>query len=516
MFLFQVANPDVNLTLILPELIVGVAAVVVMLVDAFTRRGQRSITGALSIVTLLAAGAASIWLWVKWPDVRSAFNGMIVLDELRLSFTLIFLIVSILTILISTVWIENEELPAGEFHALLLFATCGMMLMASAGDLVIVFLGLEILSIATYVLAGFRRTDVRSNESSLKYFILGSFASAFLLYGIALVYGATATGPDQPGTTNIAMIAARANQSLYPPLLLAGLAMMLVGFGFKIATAPFHVWTPDVYEGAPTPVTAFMAAGPKAAGFASFMRVFVFGFPLATTAASTAGYAHSSWVGALAIMAALTMTVGNVVAIAQSSVKRMLAYSSIAHAGYALVGFVAAGAASDPQQRSTALTAVAFYLLTYAVMNMGAFAVITLIARAGDRHDKIEDYNGIGFSSPVLAFSLSIFLLSLLGMPLTAGFMGKIVVFGAALREGYVWLVVIGVLNTAVSAYYYLRLIIVMFFRERSTPWDAPKIPAALAVALIITIAAVFYLGLFPGRVISAFSAKPAASVSAR
>jgi NADH-quinone oxidoreductase subunit N len=197
-------------------------------------------------------------------------------------------------------------------------------------------------------------------------------------------------------------------------------------------------------------------------------------------------------------------------------VKRMLAYSSIAHAGYALVGFVAAGAASDPQQRSTALTAVAFYLLTYAVMNMGAFAVITLIARAGDRQDKVEDYNGIGFSSPVLAFSLSIFLLSLLGMPLTAGFMGKIVVFGAALREGYVWLVVIGVLNTAVSAYYYLRLIIVMFFRERSTPWEAPRIPAALAVALVITIAAVFYLGLFPGRVISAFSAKPTISLSAR
>jgi NADH-quinone oxidoreductase subunit N len=514
MFLFQVANPDVNLALIAPELIIGVAGVIVMLVDAFTDRRQRNVTASLSIVALLAAGAASIWLWMRWP-ATSAFNGMIVLDELRLSFTVVFLIVAILTILIATIWIDVEDLPAGEFHSLLLFATSGMMLMASAGDLVIIFLGLEILSIATYVLAGFRRTDTRSNESSLKYFILGSFASAFLLYGIALIYGATATGPDQPGTTNIALIAARANQSLYPPLLFAGIAMLLVGFGFKIATAPFHVWTPDVYEGAPTPVTAFMAAGPKAAGFAAFMRVFLFGFPMAT-AATTAGYAHATWVGALAIMAALTMSIGNVVAIVQNNVKRMLAYSSIAHAGYALVGFVAAGAATDVTQRGAALTAVAFYLLTYAVMNMGAFAIVTVIARKGDQRNKVDDYNGIGFSSPVLAFSLSIFLLSLLGMPLTAGFMGKILVFSAAINQGYVWLVVIGVLNTAVSAYYYLRLIVVMFFREPSGAWEAPRIPAAVAVALILTILGVFYLGLFPGRIISIFSPKPPVSISVR
>jgi NADH-quinone oxidoreductase subunit N len=515
MFLFQVANPDVNLALIAPELIVAVAGVIVMLVDAFTQRRQRNVTATLSILALVAAGAASVWLWINWP-ATSAFNGMIVLDELRLSFTVVFLIVAILTILIATIWIDVEDLPAGEFHSLLLFATSGMMLMASAGDLVIVFLGLEILSIATYVLAGFRRTDRRSNESSLKYFILGSFASAFLLYGIALIYGATATGPDQPGTTNIVLIAARANQSLYPPLLFAGMAMLLVGFGFKIATAPFHVWTPDVYEGAPTPVTAFMAAGPKAAGFAAFMRVFLFGFPIVAATASIAGYAHATWVGALAIMAALTMSIGNVVAIVQNNVKRMLAYSSIAHAGYALVGFVAAGAATDAAQRGAALTAVAFYLLAYAVMNMGAFAVVTVIARKGDQRNDVDDYNGIGFSSPVLAFSLSIFLLSLLGMPLTAGFMGKIMVFSAAVNQGYVWLVVIGVLNSAVSAYYYLRLIVVMFFREPNSAWEAPRIPAAVAVALILTILGVFYLGLFPGRVISIFSPKPAISVSLR
>ena len=515
MLLFQVANPDVNLTLILPELIVALAGVIVMIVDAFSSPRQRLVTGTLSLLAMLAAAAATIWLWVARPLTASAFNGMIVLDEFRLSFTMVFIVVAILTLLIATIWIETENLPAGEFHSLLLFATAGMMLMASAGDLVIVFLGLEILSIATYVLAGFRRTDTRSNESSLKYFILGSFASAFLLYGIALIYGATATN-TLPGTTNIATIATRLDQSLYPPLLFAGIAMLIVGFGFKIATAPFHVWTPDVYEGAPTPVTAFMAAGPKAAGFASFMRVFLFGFPIVTAVASTAGFAHAAWVGALAIMAALTMTIGNVVAIVQNNVKRMLAYSSIAHAGYALVGFVAAGAATDPAQRSAAVTAVIFYLLTYAVMNMGAFAIVTIIARKGDQRNEVEDYNGIGFSSPVLAFSLSIFLLSLLGMPLTAGFMGKIMVFSAAVNQGYVWLVVLGVLNTAISAYYYLRLIIVMFFKERTTVWEPPRIPAGVAVALILTILGVFYLGLFPGRVINAFSPKPASPVVVR
>src|SRR6266705_3076893 len=498
---FQAANPDISLTLIAPELIVGIAGVVIMLVDAFGRRGQRWVTGALSIAALVAAAVASVWLGTSSSAPHDAFNGMIVLDELRLSFTLIFVIVSILTVLIAAAWLDTEKLPAGEFHALLLFGTCGMMLMAAAGDLVIVFLGLEILSIATYVMAGFRRTDVRSNESSLKYFILGSFASAFLLYGIALIYGGTAT-ETLPGTTNIALIAGRLNQSLYPPLLFAGAAMLLVGFGFKIAMAPFHVWTPDVYEGAPTPVTAFMAAGPKAAGFASFMRVFLFGFPFVTAAASTAGYAHQSWLGALAIMAALTMTIGNVVAIVQNNVKRMLAYSSIAHAGYALIGFIAAGTAADPQERGAAVSAVAFYLLAYAVMNLGAFAIVALIARSGDRRTEVDDYNGIGFDSPVLAFALSLFLLSLLGMPLTAGFMGKIMVFSAALREGYVWLVGIGVLNSAVSAYYYLRLIIVMFFRERTTEWSAPRVPASVAVALLITIIGVLYLGIFPGRII--------------
>jgi NADH-quinone oxidoreductase subunit N len=509
-FAFQIlTQPDVNFGLILPEVIVGAVGVVVMLVDAFARPTQRWVTGGLSLAGLAGAGAACLWMWMNWTGVPPrGFNGMIVFDELRLSFTLIFLLVSALTILISMVWVENEKLPAGEFHALLLFATVGMMLMASGNDLVIIFLGLEILSIATYVLAGFRRTDLRSNESSLKYFILGSFSSAFLLYGIALIYGATATKSGFAGTTNITEIATRLGDARYPELLFAGAAMMLVGFGFKIATAPFHVWTPDVYEGAPTPVTAFMAAGPKAAGFASFMRVFVFGFPIVAASSSLTTQPNTVWVSAMVVLAMLTMSVGNIVAIVQNNVKRMLAYSSIAHAGYALVGFVAAGA-SVGADRDKALAAVAFYMLTYAVMNLGAFAIVTLIARKNDRRTEVEDYNGIGFRAPALSFTLSLFLLSLLGLPLTAGFMGKVVVFGAALNKGFYALVVVAVLNTALSAYYYLRLIIVMFFRERTTEWTAPRAPASLVVAIIITVIGVFYLGLFPNKVIDAFQKKP-------
>ncbi|CDM64443.1 NADH-quinone oxidoreductase subunit N [Pyrinomonas methylaliphatogenes] len=500
---------DVNLWLLMPELIVASAGVLVMLVDAFTKRlDQRWLTGGISLIGLVAAAVSCVWLWTSWTGPTEAFFGMIVLDRLRLSFTLVFLVVSALSVLLSMIWVEWERLPAGEFHALLLFATAGMMLMASGGDLVMIFLGLELLSISTYVMAGFRRTDVRSNEASMKYFILGSFSSAFLLYGTALVYGATAMANGTPGTTNIREIAQRLDTALYPPLLFAGAAMLLIGFGFKVATAPFHVWTPDVYEGAPTPVTAFMAAGPKAAGFASFMRVFLFGFPF-VVAAGTAQRLHSAWIAVLVVLAVITMTVGNTAAILQSNVKRMLAYSSIAHAGYVLVGLVAAGAASDLGQRNEAIAAVVFYLLVYSIMTLGAFAVVTILARSGDRRTEIEDYNGIGFDSPWLAFAFSVSLLSLLGVPLTAGFMGKVMVFSAALDQGYVGLVVVAVLNTVVSAYYYLRLIVVMFFRERSGAWNAPLVPASMAIALALTVVGIFYLGIFPGRVIEVFQASP-------
>jgi NADH-quinone oxidoreductase subunit N len=505
-------------SLLLPEIIVCVAAVVVMMVDAFSKPTQRAASGGVALAGLVGAAIATISLWnSSIGGDQSSFSGMIVLDRLRLSFTLIFLLVSALTILISMVWVETERLPAGEFHSLLLFATAGMMLMASGLDLVMIFLGLEILSIATYVMAGFRRSDLRSNESSLKYFILGSFSSAFLLYGIALVYGGSAT-PFLPGTTNIVKISQQLAAARYPSLIFVGAAMMLVGFGFKIATAPFHIWTPDVYEGAPTPVTAFMAAGPKAAGFAAFLRVFVFAFPFVVSTSATDAASvviHSAWLNALVVLAIITMTVGNIAAIVQSNVKRMLAYSSIAHAGYALVGFIAAGASGDLDFRNRALSAVAFYLLTYAVMNLGAFAVVGLVARSGDRRTEFEDYNGIGFRAPILSFTLSLFMLSLFGMPLTAGFMGKIAVFSSALQQGYYTLVIIAVLNTALSAYYYLRLIVVMFFRDRTTSWTAPPIPLATSIALIIAVLGVLYLGIFPGRVMDAFQEKQLQPVTA-
>ena len=284
--------------------------------------------------------------------------------------------------------------------------------------------------------------------------------------------------------------------------------MMIIGFGFKVAMAPFHVWTPDVYEGAPTPITGFMAAGPKAAAFASFVRVFVLGFPLVAGVQASA-LLHESWITALALLAMLTMIVGNVSAILQNNVKRMLAYSSIAHAGYAMVGFIGAGVAATAAARDEAVASVAFYMLTYAVTNLGAFAIVTLLAQKNDRRCDFEDYNGIGFRSPLLSFTLSLFMLSLLGLPLTAGFMGKVLVFRPALSAGnslLAVLVVVAVVNTAISAYYYLRLIVVMFFRERTTEWREPKMPAAMAAALIITAVGVLYFGIFADQTIQRFS----------
>ncbi len=498
MFLLQtLTNPDVNISIFLPEMIVAIAGIIVMLYDSFFPK-QRAVTGTISLIGL---AVSAVLLITMWNEPMAGWNGMIAHDNLRLSFSFVFLLVSAMTILISTVWVERENVPVGEYHALLMFATFGMMLMASGNDMVIIFLGLETLSIATYVMAGLRKSDLRSNESAMKYFILGSFASAFLLYGMALIYGAT-------GSTNITEIAASVGNANFPALLLIGGAMLIIGFGFKVATVPFHVWTPDVYEGAPTPVTAFMAAGPKAAGFASFIRVFVLGFPL-VAGAEAAGYLHNSWITALSIMAILTMTVGNVAAIMQDNVKRMLAYSSIAHAGYALVGFIGAGFAKTVEARDAAIAAVAFYMLTYAVTNLGAFAIVTLLAEKNDRRTEFEDYNGIGFRAPVIAFTLSLFMLSLLGLPLTAGFMGKVLVFRPALEAGNTLLtvtVIIAVINTAISAYYYLRLIVVMFFRERTTDWFVPKMPVGLAVVILITVLGVFYLGIFSGGVIEKFS----------
>ncbi len=503
----QLADPNVNISIILPEIIVAVTGIIVMLYDSFFPK-NRGITGTVSLIGLIVAAVILGMMWSTSSGVpATAWGGMIVHDSLRLSFSFVFLLVSALTILISTVWVEREDVPAGEYHALLLFATFGMMLMASGNDMVVIFLGLETLSIATYVMAGLRKSDLKSNESAMKYFILGSLASAFLLYGMALVYGAT-------GSTNITEIAAKVGDANFPALLLVGGAMLLVGFGFKIAAAPFHVWTPDVYEGAPSPITGFMAAGPKAAAFASFIRVFVIGFPL-VAGVQASGYLHETWITALAVMAMLSMTVGNVAAIMQNNIKRMLAYSSISHAGYAIVGFVGAGMATTLIARDTAVAAVAFYMLTYAVTNLGAFAIITLLGQKNDRRTEFEDFAGIGFKSPLLSFSLSLFMLSLLGLPLTAGFIGKVLVFRPALEAGNTLLtimVVVAVVNTAISAYYYLRLIVVMFFKERTTDWLEPRIPAAMAAVIVITVVGVFYFGIFGNSVIEKFSRSPIAA----
>jgi NADH-quinone oxidoreductase subunit N len=503
----DLAIPETNLWAISPEITLAVAGIFAMLYNSLRPRDS-FVTTVASLIGLILSAVFLFNLWNGQGFGTTSWNGMISTDNLRISFSFVLIIVSTLTLLSSSVWLEREKIPAGEYHALLLFATFGMLLMAAGNDLVVIFLGLETSSIATYVLAGLRRNDPRSNESAMKYFILGSFASAFLLYGMALVYGAT-------GSTNIAAIADRITDANFPALLIIGAAMMIVGFGFKIAMAPFHIWTPDVYEGAPAPITGFMAGGPKAAAFASFLRVMITAFPFVPGIAASS-LLHDSWITALAVLSIISMTFGNVAAILQDNVKRMLAYSSIAHAGYALIGFIGAGVAKNAADREEAMAGVAFYLLAYAVTNLGAFAIVALLADKNDRRSNFEDYYGIGFRSPLISFTLSLFMLSLLGMPLTAGFIGKVLVFRPALEAGNPLLavaVVAAVINTAISAYYYLRLIVVMFFRERTADWAEPKVSLLLAAALIFTAVGVLYLGIFSSRIIESFSNAPQAII---
>jgi NADH-quinone oxidoreductase subunit N len=490
----NLANLNINYWAIAPEIITSVTGVLLMLVDALQKKGERKLNATVALIGLVLALLAVIGL----DKGGSYFSGMVVTDPIRIFFSVTILIVAIIGVLLASQFVRDEGLPPGEFFTLILFGTAGMLMLASAGDLVMVFLGLEIASITTYVMAGYRRYDVRANESSLKYFLLGSFATAFLLYGMALVYGAT-------GTTNIAGISAAisAGQITYAPLLLVGAAMMLVGFGFKIACAPFHLWTPDVYEGAPTIVTGFMSTGPKAAVFAAFLRVFAAGF--ASGSPGLGSELHATWVTALAVIAAITMTVGNIIAISQKNIKRMLAYSSIAHAGYALVGFVTGEYAS-----------VAFYMLVYCIMSLGAFAVIQLLARAGDQKTEIGDYAGIGFEAPGLTFALSIFLLSLAGIPPTAGFMSKFFVFKTAWDSPYNlrWLVIVAVINSIISIYYYLYPIVAMFFRPLSPGFVRPRVSVGAAIALIVTLFGTFYLGILPNRLINKMGGGSGASQS--
>jgi NADH-quinone oxidoreductase subunit N len=402
-----------------------------------------------------------------------AFFNMVRVDAFSIFFHVVVLLVSFVILLTSLDYLDTQRIKAGEYYALILFATVGMMLMSSAIELVLIFIAIEISSISSYILAGFRRRAAESAESSLKYFLLGSFATAFFLYGVAMVFGAT-------GTTNVYQIAAilATQQST---LVYLAVALMFVGLGFKVASAPFHVWTPDVYEGAPAPVTGFMSTGPKAAAFAVLLRVlFATGAP---------GWFWLVWVSAV-----LSMTIGNLGALVQNNIKRLLAYSSIAHAGYLLVAFAAA--------RTTGISAAIFYTASYAAMNVGAFVIIAHLAGKGERYVNLEDYAGLGRRSPVIAALLTIFLISLIGIPITGGFFAKFYVFSAALQSNLVWLTIIGVINSAVAAYYYLRVIVYMYMRDERTEAHVAPMPAGLSAAVGICLFVTLYLGVFPNRVL--------------
>jgi NADH-quinone oxidoreductase subunit N len=468
--------PSIGLRPILPLLVMAATAALVLLLDLVPPRERKDHLGFVSALGVVATLIVTYWMIFSagGADLRG-FHGMVVLDTFALFFNIIIGYATGLVLLLSMDYIRREGMESGEFYILLLLSAIGMMLMASAGDLIIVFLGLETMSIALYVLAGFFRTRIEAGEASMKYFLIGAFSSGFFLYGIALIFGAT-------GTTNLDRIAnAVAAGAGHDPMLIIGLGLLLVGFGFKISSVPFHMWAPDVYEGAPTSVTAFIATGSKAAAFAALLRVLL----------TAVRGAPIDWTMLLWVLAALSMTLGNVVALAQQNLKRMLAYSSIAHVGYMLVGVVAGGALGNGS--------VLFYLLVYTFTTAGAFGAILLLERSGQEAVKLEDFGGLAARHPLLAVALSIFLLSLTGIPPFAGFVGKFYLFGAAVKSGYVWLAVIGVLNSAAAAYYYLRLIVFMYMRE---PEGAPTVLAPSlsgALALVVALWGVVQLGVAPG-----------------
>ena len=456
----------------LPGLLVAATAMLVMVADLVSTDPDREALAGVALVGLATAAGAALWLWAGGSGA-GGFGETLRADRYALFFALLLIAATALTILLSVDFLRLHALPAGEYYALMLLSTSGMVFMAAANDLIVIFLALEIMSVAVYVLVGMLRQEVRSNEASLKYFLLGAFATGFLLYGIAFFYGAT-------GSTRLDVVAQAVARDGLTPFLLLGLALVLVGFGFKVALIPFHVWTPDVYEGAPTAVTAFMAVGVKAAAFAAFVRVFA--GALVSVAAS--------WTGVLWVLAALTMTVGNVGAVTQRNVKRMLAYSSIAHAGYALVGLVTATKVGG--------AALLYYLVVYAFMNIGAFGVLIALGRRGEPNEMLADFAGVGFRQPVLGLTMAVFMLSLAGIPPTAGFAGKFYLFSAAVDAGYVGLAVIGVLNSVISVYYYLGVLVQMYMAEGTRPIDAPATRPYLLATILVAGVATLLLGVFP------------------
>ncbi|MGD0073047.1 MAG: NADH-quinone oxidoreductase subunit N [Candidatus Binataceae bacterium] len=473
----DIATLNISWPPMLPLIAVTVTAIVVLLVGVRVDDDDSEGLGWLSLTGLVLAVVLSFGLFGRQEQT---FAGAISVDNFTAFFYVVILLAASVTVLMSLSYVRELGLPGAEYYALMLFATLGMMLMAAAGDLIVIFLGLETMSISIYVLAGLSRRQPKSSEAALKYFMLGAFSTGFLLYGIALIYGST-------GSIKLQAISEALRVPMaHSPLLLLGLGMLLIGFGFKVAAVPFHMWTPDVYEGAPTSVTAFMAAGVKLAAFAAFLRIFIVHlWPV-----------RAEWAMVLWVMAALTMTAGNLIAVMQSSVKRMLAYSAIAHAGYILVAMTAGGPSAG--------TAILFYLLGYAFTNLGAFAVIIALSRRGEAHEAISDLRGLASRQPMLAAAMALFMFSLTGVPPLAGFIGKFYLFAAALEAGYVGLVIIAVINSVVSAYYYIGVIIAMYMDEGGVTIAPLGGRPALVVALAIATTATILIGVYPGPYLAA------------
>jgi NADH-quinone oxidoreductase subunit N len=466
-----------ELVLLAPQIILVFAGMILMLLEPITAPAHK---GRMARIAVLATVVAALTLMPQWNlSPRTILGGMFAVDNFSVFFQWLFLIIAAVSSYLSMKFNERESINRGEYYALLLFACSGMSMMAASSDLIFTFLGIEILSIATYILAGFKKNDIRSNESSLKYFLLGSFATAILLYGIALIYGGT-------GSTNYQVIRELALfQGSIQTTTLIGLGLLMVGFAFKVALVPFHSWVPDVYEGAPTPVTAFMAVGPKAAGFAALMRILIQAFP----------FLAQDWSSVLWLLAILTMTLGNVVAVLQTNIKRMLAYSAIAHAGYILVGIVASSNAG--------FSAVLFYLVIYTVMNLLAFSVVLSFSRKGDMHVHLADYAGLARKAPFAAGVLSLALISLAGIPLTGGFMGKFYLFSAAIQKGYVGLAIVGVLNSVVSVFYYFRIMVYMYMKEPGEEAPEPEtVSWPVRAIMVLGAVGVLFLGIFPSAVL--------------
>jgi NADH-quinone oxidoreductase subunit N len=463
------------LNAIIPMACVIAAAIAAMTAEAFRSPGEQMPIGPLGLIGLTGAAIAAALLW----DRNTSSFGLVVADNFSLFVTAILIVVGVLSIALSGPTIDREHLPGGEYYALMLFSLGGMMLMAMASDLLVIFLALEVLSLGVYVLTGIRRDSPTAVEAAFKYFLLGAFASAFFLYGIAFAYGLTgSTRLDQIGRLMAA-------QAMAPtPLQYVAVGLLLIGFAFKVSAVPFHMWTPDAYEGAPPAVTGFMSTGVKAAAFAAFARVFL----------SALDPVRAHWAAVVAVIAAATMIVGTVVGVAQTSVKRMLAYSSIAHGGYLLVALVAANEVGKG--------AILFYLLTYAVTNLGAFGVIALLESSDRPNDQLRDYAGMWNDHPGLAVLMTIFLLSLGGFPPLGGFIAKWYVFTAAIEAGYNWLAIIGVLTSVVSVFFYLRVIVMMYMTPSTATVRFPNVPRAAATALVASALIVFYLGILPTRVL--------------